>query len=37
MAGENYWIGFPHLYYPSNPSFVEKFMEKARKYKERRK
>lgn len=33
IEGENYWFGFPHLYYPSNPAFVKKFVEKARKYK----
>lgn len=32
MAGENYWMGFPHLYYPSNPIFAESFVEKARRY-----
>ena len=36
MVGENYWIGFPHLYYPSNPSFVKRFIEKAEAYKEGR-
>ena len=35
MVGENYWIGFPHLYYPSNPSFVKSFIEKAEIYKKR--
>lgn len=35
LAGENYWMGFPHLYYPSNPAFAENFVKKARKYKER--
>lgn len=30
--GENYWWGFPHLYYPSNPDFVRKFIEKCRIY-----
>lgn len=35
MAGENYWLGFPHLYYPSNPVFAQNFVEKARKYMER--
>lgn len=35
IVGENYWIGFPHLYYPSNPSFVKSFIEKAEIYKER--
>lgn len=29
----NCFIGFPHLYYPSNPAFVKSFVEKARKYK----
>lgn len=33
MVGENYWIGFPHLYYPSNPSFAKRFIEKAEVYK----
>lgn len=36
MSGETYWLGFPHLYYPSNPAFAEKFVEKARTYKARR-
>lgn len=36
ISGENYWLGFPHLYYPSNPSFAKSFAEKARRYKERR-
>ena len=27
--GENHWWGFPHLYYPSNPSFVEHFYQQA--------
>lgn len=35
IAGENYWLGFPHLYYPSNPSFAKNFVEKARQYSER--
>ena len=26
------WMGFPHLYYPSNPSFAENFVKKACKY-----
>lgn len=29
MVGEDYWMGFPHLYYPSNPSFVQNFVDKA--------
>ena len=35
-AGENHWLGFPHLYYPSNPAFARNFVEKAGKYKERK-
>lgn len=27
------WMGFPHLYYPSNPVFARAFVDKARKYK----
>lgn len=30
--GENHWWGFPHLYYPSNPSFVEYFYQQAGLY-----
>ncbi len=30
---DNHWWGFPHLYYPSNPSFVEHFYKKALEYK----
>lgn len=26
---ENCWMGFPHLYYPSNPDFAKRFVEKA--------
>ena len=33
MEGDNYWMGFPHLYYPSNPFFAESFVKKAEKYK----
>ena len=33
MAGESYWLGFPHLYYPSNPFFVENFVKKGEQYK----
>lgn len=36
IEGENYWFGFPHLYYPSNPVFPERFVEMARRYKERK-
>lgn len=35
IKGENHWFGFPHLYYPSNPVFPERFVEMARKFKER--
>ena len=37
ISSENYWLGFPHLYYPSNPAFARNFVEKAREYKKRRK
>ena len=33
MEADNYWMGFPHLYYPSNPFFAESFVKKAEKYK----
>jgi cobyrinic acid a,c-diamide synthase len=29
ISGENCFMGFPHLYYPSNPAFAEAFVEKA--------
>ncbi len=29
MTGETYWLGFPHLYYPSNPAFAENFVKKV--------
>lgn len=32
MEGEDHWWGFPHLYYPSNPEFAAKFVEKSRQY-----
>lgn len=35
IEGENYWFGFPHLYYPSNPTFPERFVEMVHKYAER--
>ena len=35
IEGENYWLGFPHLYYPSNPLFAEAFIKKAIRYKKR--
>ncbi len=33
IVGESYWLGFPHLYYPSNLSFAENFIKKAGEYK----
>ncbi len=32
MTGASYWAGFPHLYYPSNPRFARRFVEKAGRY-----
>lgn len=32
----NCFAGFPHLYYPSNPVFAEKFVKKVREYRERK-
>lgn len=32
IQGEHYWLGFPHLYYPSNPAFAKAFVEKAGEY-----
>ncbi|MCM1126153.1 MAG: cobyrinate a,c-diamide synthase [Lachnospiraceae bacterium] len=32
MTGENYWFGFPHLYYPSNPAFAKAFVQKAERW-----
>lgn len=32
-TGENYWWGFPHLYYPSNPVFAEHFVSLSERYK----
>ncbi len=29
IEGEAFWLGFPHLYYPSNPRFAQRFVEKA--------
>lgn len=29
IENENCWLGFPHLYYPSNPAFARAFVEKA--------
>lgn len=36
MTGESYWLGFPHLYYPSNPLFAESLVKKAAEYKKRK-
>lgn len=36
IGGENFWLGFPHLYYPSNPSFAENFVKKAEEYMKRK-
>ena len=33
ISKENCWMGFPHLYYPSNPVFAKNFVEKAKNYK----
>lgn len=30
ISKENVWMGFPHLYYPSNPGFAKNFVRKAR-------
>jgi cobyrinic acid a,c-diamide synthase len=32
-ANENFWAGFPHLYFTSNPTFAENFIEKASNFK----
>ena len=32
VTGETYWLGFPHLYYPSNPDFAERFVSMAGAY-----
>lgn len=32
VTGKTYWLGFPHLYYPSNPTFAERFMRMADAY-----
>ena len=32
IAEENKWMGFPHLYYPSNPAFAKLFVEKTGVY-----
>jgi cobyrinic acid a,c-diamide synthase len=35
ISGENCFIGFLHLYYPSNPAFAERVVEKAKRYMKR--
>lgn len=30
ITGKNYWLGFPHLYYPSNPMFAKRFVQRCR-------
>ncbi|MCM1049757.1 MAG: cobyrinate a,c-diamide synthase [Clostridiales bacterium] len=30
IENETQWLGFPHLYYPSNPAFAKAFVDKAR-------
>lgn len=32
ISHDNYWLGFPHIYYPSNPHFAESFVRKAYEY-----
>ncbi|MDO4293773.1 MAG: cobyrinate a,c-diamide synthase [Eubacteriales bacterium] len=32
IAGKSFWLGFAHLYYPSNPVFAERFVRKAGEY-----
>ena len=32
VSNETYFLGFPHLYYPSNPDFAENFVKKAKTY-----
>lgn len=34
IIDETHWMGFPHLYYPSNPDFAKALVKKARRYKE---
>ncbi|MDU6263341.1 MAG: cobyrinate a,c-diamide synthase [Anaerocolumna aminovalerica] len=35
-AGKNYWWGFPHLYYYSNPGYVRCYLERAQEYGKRK-
>lgn len=32
VSNETCFLGFPHLYYPSNPAFVKNFIRKAKEY-----
>lgn len=32
LSKDAYWLGFPHLYYPSNPAFAKSFVRKAHAY-----
>lgn len=32
ISHDNYWLGFSHLYYPSNPHFAESLVRKAYEY-----
>lgn len=34
VENKTQWIGFPHLYYPSNPEFARAFIDKAKGYQE---
>ena len=36
IGTENWFLGFPHLYYPSNPGFVASFVKKARDFRNRK-
>lgn len=35
-SNDDHWFGFPHLHYPSNPTFAEHFVAKALNYKNRK-
>ena len=37
ISHDNYWLGFPHLYYPSNPHFAESLVRKAYEYRRNKK
>lgn len=36
ISHDNYWLGFPHLYYPSNPHFAERLVRKAYEYRRKK-